>query len=132
MCVLQVAHQLLGDTDDCLSVRYGPDLAQGFGVEREAPESRTGHRRFPTAWESCRLACPCRGTLAALVVLPSTDLPDFARTLDSMLTQPETTVKGTLRILSVLGRGSGGLGTPGPSWGRCGPQRGASGKWRSP
>jgi len=36
MSLLQVAHQLLGDTDDSLPVRYGPDLAQGFGVEREA------------------------------------------------------------------------------------------------
>jgi hypothetical protein len=31
-----VAHQLLGDTDDKLPVWYGADLAQGFGVEREA------------------------------------------------------------------------------------------------
>ena len=36
MGLLQVAHQLLGDTDDSLSVRYGSDLAQGFGIECEA------------------------------------------------------------------------------------------------
>jgi hypothetical protein len=29
-------HQLLGDTDDSFPVWHGPDLAQGFGVEREA------------------------------------------------------------------------------------------------
>jgi hypothetical protein len=36
MCVLHVAHQLLGDADDQLSVRYGPDLGKGVSVEREA------------------------------------------------------------------------------------------------
>ena len=36
MSLLQVAHQLLGDTDGSLPVRYGPDLAQDFGIEREA------------------------------------------------------------------------------------------------
>jgi hypothetical protein len=36
MGFLQVAHQLLGDTNDCLPVWDVPDLAQGFGVESEA------------------------------------------------------------------------------------------------
>jgi hypothetical protein len=31
-----VAHQLLGDTDDKLPVRYGADLVHGVSVEREA------------------------------------------------------------------------------------------------
>jgi hypothetical protein len=31
-----MAHQLPGDTDDKLPVRYGADLAHGVGVEREA------------------------------------------------------------------------------------------------
>jgi len=36
MGLLQVAHQLLGDPNDGLSVWYGSDLGQGLGVEREA------------------------------------------------------------------------------------------------
>jgi hypothetical protein len=36
MCVLQVAHQLPGDMDDCFPLRYSADLSHGFGVEREA------------------------------------------------------------------------------------------------
>jgi len=36
MGLLQVAHQLLRDPDDRLAVRDGSDLAQGFGIEREA------------------------------------------------------------------------------------------------
>jgi hypothetical protein len=31
-----VTHELLGDTDDSLSCRYGADLPEGFSIEVEA------------------------------------------------------------------------------------------------
>src|SRR5689334_3562700 len=50
--------------------------------------------------ESCRPASPCRGTLAASVVLPSTNLPEFARTTCPMLTQNGAAVKAPVILRS--------------------------------